>query len=40
MKCFTFLRKTKQVPGVNRENEADQFALSVETAFRDGRSPA
>ena len=37
---FHFLRRTKQVPGVNRENEADQFALSVEAAFRDGRSPA
>jgi hypothetical protein len=37
---FHFLRMTKQIPGVNRENEADQFALSVEAAFRNGRSPA
>jgi len=37
---FYFLRRTKQVPGVNRENEADEFALSVEAAFRNGRSPA
>ncbi len=37
---FHFLRRTKQVPGVNRENEADEFALSVEAAFRNGRSPS
>jgi hypothetical protein len=37
---FHFLWRMKQVPGVNRENEAGEFALSVEAAFRNGRSPA
>ena len=39
-KMFHFLQRTKQIPGVNRENEADQFALSVEAAFRNGTGPA
>jgi hypothetical protein len=37
---FHLQRRTKQVPGVKRENGENEFALSVEAAFRNGRSPA
>jgi hypothetical protein len=37
---FHFLWRMKQLPGGNREDEAGEFALSVEAAFRNGRSPA
>jgi hypothetical protein len=32
---FHFLRHSRQIPGRNGENEADQFALSIETTFRE-----
>jgi hypothetical protein len=32
---FHFLRRSRQIPGRNRENEADQFAVSVESVFRE-----
>lgn len=35
-----WVRRDKQVPGVNRENEADQFACSVQAEFWTGRDSA
>ncbi len=32
--CFHFLRHSRQIPGRNRENEADQFALAAVDRFR------
>ncbi len=32
--CFHFLRHSRQNPGRNRENEADQFALAAVDRFR------
>jgi len=32
--CFHFLRHSRQLPGRNRENEADQFALAAVDRFR------
>lgn len=37
---FHFLRRSRQIPGRNGENEADQFALSVESIFRERVSGA
>lgn len=34
---FHFLRHSRQVPGRNGENEADQFALAAVDGFRKGR---
>jgi hypothetical protein len=33
--AFHYLRRSQQIPGRNRENEADQFALSIEATFRE-----
>jgi hypothetical protein len=37
---FHFLRRSRQIPARNGENEADQFALSVESMFRQRVSVA
>jgi hypothetical protein len=31
---FHYLRRSRQIPGRNGENEADQFALAIEDEFR------
>jgi hypothetical protein len=33
--AFHFLRRSQQIPGRNRENEADLFAVSIEATFRE-----
>jgi hypothetical protein len=31
---FHFLHRSRQIPGRNGENEADQFAVAIEDEFR------
>jgi hypothetical protein len=33
---FHFLHRSRQIPGRNGENEADQFAVAIEDEFRRG----